>query len=295
MTDISKKTYSIIIPDTNSWLVDDILYNLRHQTVDLSQVEVLVVGVDEPGLVDEDDVVTFIPTDERNTHASDKRNLGMREAEGDLFLFLDDDCIPAYDWMERHLERHQAGEQVVGGAVTFSTGNYLQLADNVSAFHDLLPFTSAGYRDYLSTSNLSVEREVVSRAGTMTAHKSRAEDLEWTVRFRKLGYRLYFEPQALIFHDPDRKTPLSVWRHWVHDAHDTLYVRLKYQDLLGTPSLAKHRILFLVAAPLIVAWATLRTFEHRTTLRRYGHTMPLVYLTKWAWCWGAFRYFPTDG
>jgi glycosyltransferase involved in cell wall biosynthesis len=294
MTSISKKTCSIIIPDTNSWLMNDILYNLRRQTVDLSQAEVLVVGTDEPGLVTEDELVRFIPTDASRSHASDKRNLGMREARGDLFLFLDDDCIPALDWVEFHLWRHEAGEKVVGGAVTFGTDNYLQLTDNVSAFHDLLPFTASGYRTYLCTSNLSVRREVVDRVGNMMAHKSRAEDLEWTVRFRKAGYRLYFESQALIFHDPARKTPRNVWQHWIQDAPDTLRVRLKYSTLLGTPTLARYRFLFLIAAPLIAAWATGRTFAQLTTLRQYGYTLPLVYLTKLIWCLGAFCHFPTD-
>jgi hypothetical protein len=288
----SKKAYTVIIPDTNSLLIEDILRNLKRQTADMSQAEVLVVGADEPGLVEEDDLVRFIPTGDQQSHASDKRNLGMRDAQGDIFCFLDDDCLPAADWLERHIERHRAGEKIVGGAVTFGTDNYLQLADNVSAFHNLLPFTEAGYRSYLSTSNLSVEREVVENAGYMEPGRSRAEDLEWTVRFRKLGYRLYFEPQAVIFHDPPRNTWPTFWRHWTDDAPHTLKVRLRYRQLLQTPRLAQYRPVFLGAAPLVAAWATARTFSHLTALRRYGHTLPLVYVTKLAWCWGAFKGFP---
>jgi glycosyltransferase involved in cell wall biosynthesis len=290
----SKQTLTVIIPNTNSLLIGDILYNLKHQTIDMAPIEVLVIGADEPGLVEEDDLVRFIPTDDQKSHASDKRNLGMQQAQGDIFCFLDDDCLPAPDWLEHHLARHQAGEKIVGGAVTFGTENYLQLADNVSAFHDLLPFTTEGARPYLTTSNLSVDRDVVDSAGYMEPGRSRAEDLEWTVRFRKLGYQLYFEPRAVIFHDPPRNTWPTVWRHWADDAPHTLKVRLCYQQLLRTPRLAKHHSVFLWGAPLIAAWATARTFSHPTVLRRYGHTLPLVYVTKLAWCWGAFKMFPVD-
>jgi glycosyltransferase involved in cell wall biosynthesis len=285
---------SVIIPNTNSLLMAKILQAFRRQTVDLSAVEVLVVGTDEPGLVVEDELVRFIPTGP-SACASDKRNIGMREARGDILLFLDDDCLPAPDWIERHLDRHRQGEQVVGGAVTFGSRNYLQLADNVSAFHDLLPFTPEGLRPYLSTVNLSVDRAVTTKAGAMEAHKNRAEDLEWTVRFRALGYRLYFEPRAVVFHDPPRYTWSAVWRHWTGDAHDTLRVRVRYSALLQTPRLARYRPVFLWGAPVVAAWATARTFGHAEILRRYWHTLPLVYLTKLAWCWGAFRNFPGKG
>jgi glycosyltransferase involved in cell wall biosynthesis len=291
---VGLQTLSVIIPNTDSLLIGKILQAFRRQTTDLSAVEILVVGTDEPGLVVEDELVWFIPTGP-SACASDKRNIGMREARGDILLFLDDDCLPAPDWIERHLNRHRQGEQVVGGSVTFGLRNYLQLADNISAFHDLLPFTPEGPRPYLSTANLSVNRAVVVEAGTMEAHKNRAEDLEWTVRFRAIGYRLYFEPRAVIFHDPPRNTWSTVWRHWTGDAHDTLRVRLRYSDLLQIPRMAKYRSVFLWGAPLVAAWATARNFGHPEMLRRYWHTLPMVYLTKLAWCWGAFRDFPGKG
>jgi GT2 family glycosyltransferase len=288
---ITAPNLSVIVPNTNSLHIGEIIRRLLNQTVQSELLEILVVGPDTPGLIPQHPQIRHLPM-ENATHASDKRNLGMREAQGDIFFFLDDDCIPALDWLERHIERHQAGEKIVGGAVTFGTGNYLQLADNVSAFHDLLPFTTEGPRPYLATSNLSVERDVVDSAGYMEPGRSRAEDLEWTVRFRKLGYQLYFEPRAVIFHDPPRNTWPTVWRHWTDDAPHTLKVRLRYRQLLRTPRLAKYRSVFLWAASLVATWATVRTFSHPTTLRRYGYTLPLVYVTKLAWCWGAFKGFP---
>jgi GT2 family glycosyltransferase len=286
------RSLSIIVPDRNSTLIREILDALCCQVAGMS-AQILVVGADEPGLVAEDALVRFIPHPNSIGGAS-TRNAGMREAQGDIFLFLDHDCVPAPDWLTRHLHLHEQGESVVGGAVTFAADNYLQLADNVSAFHDLLPFTPEGPRPYLSTSNLSVRRTVVERVGRMEARLTRAEDLEWSARMRASGYRLYFEPRAVVHHDPPRRTMSTVWRHWTTDAHDTLDVRLRYARLLQTPRLAKHRWAFLWAWPAIALWATARTFSHPRTLRQYWHTLPLVYLTKLAWCWGAFAHFPVE-
>jgi len=285
------KAFSIIIPLWNSLVIDRILAALRLQIEDPSEAEILVVGVDESRLVTEDALVRFIPTGP-SANGAVNRNIGLREARGEILLFLDHDCLPGPDWIKWHLERQRQGERVVGGSVTFGSADYLQWADNVSAFHDLLPFTLPGARTYLATANLSVHRTVVERAGEMEPRLVRAHDLEWTVRFRALGYRLYFEPRAMVFHDPPRHTWAAVWRHWFTDAHDTLSVRLRYQDLLRTPRLAQHRWIFLWGAPLIAAWATVRTFGHMRIIKSHGLTLPLVYFTKLAWCWGAYQNFP---
>jgi hypothetical protein len=284
---------SIILPNTDSVLIKRSLHVLGQQVQDRSTCEILVVGTDKPGLVVEDDLVRMVPTDS-SACASDKRNLGMREASGRILMFLDDDCLPAPDWLTRHVERHNRGELVAGGAVTFDSYNYFQLADNVSAFHDLLPFMPEGPRAYLTTANLSVDRRVIEHAGEMEPQKNRAEDLEWTVRFRTLGYRLYFDPAAVVYHDPPRRSLNTVWHHWTEDAPHTLKIRLRHAELLQTPSLARHRWVLLCGMPMVAAWATMRTFSHLETISRYWSTLPLVYLTKMAWCWGAFRRFPKD-
>ncbi|MBN1147209.1 MAG: glycosyltransferase [Anaerolineales bacterium] len=286
------KRFTIIIPDSDSLRMGAILAALREQSADLSAGEVLVVGSDRPGLVQSDELVRLIPSDEGNSCASDRRNLGMRAALGEIFLFLDDDCIPRRDWLERHLSRQAAGEQVVGGSVELASRNYLQLADNLSAFHFMMPYTRPGYRPYLCSANLSVQRSVVAQVGEMAPHKNRADDLEWTTRFRMYGYRLYFEPQAVALHDPQRCSLAAVCRHWLVDAPETLRVRLRYADLLGTPRLARRRAMYLWGAPVTAAWATGRAFSHWQTIRSYGHTLPLVYLTKLLWCWSAYRHFP---
>ncbi len=284
--------FSIIIPITDSPILNQILESIKAQRADLAQGEIIVVGTDKSGIAQGDPHIRFIPTGESDRCASDKRNIGMRAAQGEIFLFLDDDCVPHPDWLGKHLTRHAAGEQVVGGAVEFGQENYYQLADNLSAFHDLLTYTLPGYRAYLATANLSVQRAVVETTDGMLPGKNRAEDLEWTVRMRAYGYQLFFDPSAIVFHNPKRRTFRSVIDHWLVDAPDTLRVRLGYRYLLNTPALAGLRGMYLLGAPFVAAWATIRTFSHPRSVAAYWRTLPLVYLTKLVWCWSAYRNFP---
>ena len=286
--------YSIIIPVWNSPVIGAVCDALRQQTVGLDEVEILIVGSDRDRLVPRNEPFRFVENLVSNGGATE-RNLGMQLVRGEIVLFLDHDCIPAPDWLERHLEQHGRGEHVVGGAVALPTHNYLQLADNVSAYHDLLPFTNAGPRPYLSTANMSLRRSVIEQVGPMWDDMRRAEDLEWSVRIRDAGYQLFFEPSARVLHNPPRHSWRVVMRHWTTDAHDTLRVRLHYPQQLNTPRLARHRWMYSIAAPLVAAWATARTFSHPQARTAYWHTIPLVYLTKLAWCWGAFWHFPRLG
>lgn len=284
---------SIIIPNTDSLLIEKIIKRLIDEIrkYKFQFAEILVVGTDKPGLVQTDEQVCFLSTEETTSYASDKRNIGIQEAKGEILFFLDDDCIPCSGWINRHLKYHIAGHQIVGGAVSFGNENYFQLADNISAFHDLLSHTPAGKRDYLCTANLSVRRSVIDTVGLLPEHRNRAEDLEWTVKMRQANFFLYFAPDTYVFHDPSRKSFKTVWDHWAIDAPETLKVRLMYDKLLNTPRLAKYRLIYCWGAPFVAAWATIRSFKHPQTLKRYWRTLPLVYLTKIAWCWGAFKNF----
>ncbi len=291
---MTQKSVSVIIPAARTARLSQILDALARQQAETTVCQTWIVcnEGDQDCIPQPDQNVHLLPVPAA-TKAPARRNAGMAAAHGDIFLFLDDDCVPATDLIQRHLHWQQRGWPVVGGAVTFPSSPYLQLADNVSAFHDLLPFTTAGLRPYLVTANMSVHRRVVEDVGPMRPDLARADDLEWTARFRAHGYPLYFDPQAVVLHLPPRHTWHAIWQHWADDAPDTVRVRLTWPAMLRTPSLAFYRPSFLWGMPFIAMWATRHTFNHRQTWQQYWHTLPIVYLTKLIWCLSAYRHYPT--
>lgn len=292
MNQASHPLISVIIPCTDSLVIPSIVRALRSQLAEVGTTEVLLVGSDRHKLIPAEKPFRFIPTGPEAACASDKRNLGMQLAQGEFFVFIDDDCIPDPGWLRLLLDHLTGGKAIVGGSVRFTRSNYFQMADNLSAFHDLLPYTAPGFRSYLATANLGVGRRVVDQVGLMPPGQNRADDLEWTQRFRACGFPLFFEPRACVLHDPPRRNFTSVWQHWTEDAPNTLRVRLQYATSLQTPRLARQRSVYLWGAPIIAAWATGRTYAHWRSWYSYAHGLPLVYLTKIAWCWSAFRHFP---
>jgi GT2 family glycosyltransferase len=281
---------SIIIPNLNSPIINQVLAAIQTQNFNLSSLEILVVGLDELGLVQTNELVRLIST-RTPVPPAVARNLGVRHAKGDILCFLDADCIPDKRWLSILIDRYNDNNvNIVGGGVRFWTSNYWTLADNIAIFYPYLHTAPAGTRELLPSLNLSMRREVWEIVGSFDERYPRpaGEDADWAIRARLAGYTLYFEPRAFVTHCPNRSTFRDLWTHSVNFGTYSVKLDKRYHEILGHPFVFQHWLLLLLVAPGVALWATLRVFQNRH-LWRYLHTFPAVYMAKLGWCWGASR------
>lgn len=281
---------SIIIPNLHSPIIDRVLSAIKTQEFDLSQVEVLVVGLDGPGLVQTDGLTRMIST-RVPVPPGIARNIGVQQAKGEILCFLDADCIPQRTWLRVLLSRYQDPDvHIVGGGVAFPPKNYWNLADNIATFYPYLYTSPAGTRDQLPALNLSLRREVWEVVGPFDERYPRpaGEDADWTTRARLAGYTLYFEPRAVVIHHSARVSFKDLWEHAVVFGQFSIKVDQRYQTILGLPFVFKNWLLLLLASPIMAFWVTMRVFRNRA-LWPFLHTLPAIYIAKLGWCWGASR------
>jgi GT2 family glycosyltransferase len=280
---------SVIIPNLNSPVIDQTLESLRHQDFDLSHVEVLVIGLDEPRKVQPDELVRLISTSVPVAPAV-ARNIGIRQARGDLLCFMDADCVPEKEWLSRLVAPFTDEKiHVVGGGVSFEAKNYWTLCDNLSWFHEYLASTKEGEREQLPSLNLCVRRSVVDIVGPFDETKRTGEDTDWTVRMRQAGYILNFVPNATVQHLPARNSLKAIWWHAYIFGTNTIKIDPTYTDFLHTPVYLQKWWFLLVLAPIAAGFATLRIYLVNHALWGYWYAAPGVYVGKLAWTLGAVR------
>ena len=276
---------SIIIPNLHSPIVDQTLESILAQETDFSY-EVIVVGQDRYGLVEKFDQVQFIQTPQP-VGAAEARNLGIRQARGDWFLFIDSDCIAQEGWIMALTEEFETGARVIGGGVKTPEEPFWRLVYNLSMFYGQLASQERAEKKFLPTLNLLVHREVVDKVGLMDEELLRGQDVDWTSRMTLAGYTLLFKPSAAILHLPARKD-LDTLRAYVRKSgYFMIRVRYKYPEIFHMPGILGKAWVWRLGAPFIAAATSLKIILKSREVRRHLRIIPYMYLQKLSWCYGA--------
>jgi GT2 family glycosyltransferase len=142
--------------------------------------------------------------------AAAARNLGVREASGDLLLFLDDDIVADPQLIAEHAASQHGPEQAaVLGHVRLPWSKPASAWQQAMAEHAEL-FQSFNFSDptnvpftHFYTCNLSVQKSLFASLGGFDESftSSGFEDIELGYRLSKAGKRIVYNPRASALHD----------------------------------------------------------------------------------------------
>jgi GT2 family glycosyltransferase len=286
---MDEPTISIVIPVRDEPRAARAVAAVLAQDGIQAVAEILVVGSGVPPLP-EDPRVIRVETNPASSPGAN-RNRGIERARGTILIFLDADCVPRPGWL-RALGKRLESAPVVSGAVALDADGYWATAYNVTTFSLFRESLPAGARPFLATLTLGVRREVIDAVGPLDESLFRCEDMDWTMRMAASGIPLAFEPGAVVEHRPASSARLALLKWWQSGAA-SLFVRRRHAGAnAGRDALALFPPWALrLLSPVLALGATLRVFRSPGSWR-YLHTLPVVYVTKVAWCLGAAR--PAD-
>ncbi|MBX3171259.1 MAG: glycosyltransferase [Candidatus Eremiobacteraeota bacterium] len=123
------------------------------------------------------------------------RNQAIEAARGRHIMFIDDDVLVPPDFLRRHarLQAAHPGHLVRGPVVNVARPLYPPLPALTQPWRHFS-------KNYLCTSNASIERELLVRAGLFDPTFVRWEDAELGVRLKRLGVRRVFDNQTFVYH-----------------------------------------------------------------------------------------------
>lgn len=139
------------------------------------------------------------------------RNLGIREAQGGLVLFTDDDIIPTVDLVQQHLSSHGQRTEphlAVLGYVTWAPEvqatpfmDWYESDGMLFGYDHLQTGVEPDYR-YFYTCNISLKTEFLRKTGLFDEEFRDAafEDVEYGYRLQKAGMRISYNRNAVSYH-----------------------------------------------------------------------------------------------
>jgi lipopolysaccharide/colanic/teichoic acid biosynthesis glycosyltransferase/GT2 family glycosyltransferase len=192
------------------------------------------------------------------------RNHGAREAGGSILVFTDADCAPSPNWLKT-LTQPLSDPGVVGvkGAyLTHQNGLVPRFVQLEYAYKDLrtgrLPAIdfidtySAAYRKDIFLQNGGFDESFLSPA---------VEDIEFSFRLARKGYRMIFEPQASVFHYHDRNLAEYIQRKFKIGYWGAYMLGWSSEKMLSDSHTAPTQRLevmllaaLLVSIPLLAIW-----------------------------------------
>ena len=144
--------------------------------------------------------------------AGPARNGGVAAAKGRVLAFIDSDCQPGSDWLASGVAALSRYD-FVGGQVKVLVENPERVTA-VEAFERVFAFDFKTYierKGFTGSGNLFCPRDVFRRVGGFKTGVS--EDVEWSQRARASGFRLGYEPKAVVGH-PARRTWAELLGKW---------------------------------------------------------------------------------
>ena len=224
--------FSVIVPAYNSrGSIAFCLEALLHQSVPPGEYEIIVV--DDGSTDGTEEIVrkynvAYLPQAHSGPAAA--RNLGVAWAAGDIVLFTDADCVPAADWIEK-MSLPFEDDEIVGVKGAYRTRQQELMARFVQLEYEnkYERMRKNRFIDFIDTYSAGYRRDVfLTNDGFDTGFPGASvEDQEFSFRLDRRGYRMVFQPEAIVYHGHAadlfsyirKKFRIGYWKVRVHARH----------------------------------------------------------------------------
>nr|MDQ3937019.1 glycosyltransferase [Actinomycetota bacterium] len=154
------------------------------------------------------------------------RNVGAREARGDVLVFTDPDCEAAPDWIARLLAAQAEGHEVVVGSMDVADRDRFARGVHFVKYWWLLPGLAPGRRWIAPTANAAYSRRVWEEVGPFDDSMFASDGvMSWDAAHRT-GHEPWFEPSARVHHRHPGGVG-SLWRERSARGEEFAQVRMR--------------------------------------------------------------------
>jgi len=272
---------SVIVPSYNSEAtIKQCLDSLKNQSY-MGDYEVILVdsSIDKtPQIVASEYSKVKLIHLQQKTDPGSARNIGIKEAKGDLIAFIDSDCLAKNDWLEKIAISHNSLYNVAGGSVNIANrdDDLVGYAGYIAEFREFLPELPKRELKHIPTCNISYKKNIFDKFGMFRGEYYPQEDLVYNYNLRSSGERIIFDPSIQVYHY--HRSGLKDFLRHQHMIGITTSKVLKTIDLGGS-FIARNKLILTLAIlflPTVKFFRTIYDFikyQPKTIIKR-----PLVLL-----------------
>ena len=172
------------------------------------------------------------------------RNIALNQLKSEFIASIDADCVIGDDWLARCMSNFKdPNVAAVGGKMaelyTATISDYWRKEHLKHHWGE----ESVTNPIFLSGSNLVLRRDAITKIGLYDEerYKNNYEDVDLSIRLKRSGFNLIYEPAAEAFHIRT-DTPISVlatFHAWKFPAYKKCYLARPFFNLLNTIKLIK--------------------------------------------------------
>ncbi len=211
--------------------------------------------------------------------ASKARNRGAQNSKGKILFFIDSDCVIKEDALSIASRTYAAmgPDVVIGGTYTPMPYDNRFFSIFQSVFVNYSETKNIENPDYIATHAMVIDAETFRASGGFPeSFMPIIEDVEYSHRIRRSGYRLIMNPDMLVQHIFNYSLSRSLKNAYRKSKYWTIY-SINNKDLFadsGTASveLKVNVAAFFLSLLLLILWA----FTQRPELL---YPVPLIYAT----------------
>jgi len=238
----TKKVSIVIITRNRAQMLDQCIAALSEQTYPSEHFEVVIVNDGStdhtPDIIDrwtQESHITLRGFYVDKFGYSRARNVGVKNSNGEIISFTDDDCVPQKDWVERVVQWFDKYSEIdVVGQTTipiFRNRLLKSLNNNLTItkpkeYHKIQEKSLLKIRPF-STCNLHIIKESFDRIGGFNSNIPQSEDPDLILRLLKNKFNLLEVSDLNVLHY-ERDNFIDIFKRWFKFGKSDAWLVKKY-------------------------------------------------------------------
>jgi glycosyltransferase involved in cell wall biosynthesis len=248
---------SIVIPTKNcEKTIKGLMKSIKNLNYDKYEVIVVDSSNDKTPQIAKNFGARVVNSPSNKREANKARNIGVKEARGEIIAFTDGDCEVDKNWLKELVNGFEKNDiAIVGGSIS-ALGNSFFKRYHDLAFRTGIPKINEekvlSEKDFLEKQlftkyelpvgmNMAIRKEIFKKVGYFDETMDYLEETELFWRILKKGYKIKCMPKARIFHNHADKLFIVFKKYFKTGKGVGIFFR-KYPN----SNFSKHRIALLI-------------------------------------------------